>query len=175
MLDAVLLLAVVWARPSRPTARAPGDPVPGQTYPATPYLRRLTADNGWRAELIRDRHGEPAAIVAVRVGPSWPDSVAIEGEDRCVATSPHLPRLRAARRAWRVAPRWARPGTPVPDSRRAVAARAAQRHPRGGWPFDLPRPSVVDAIFYLDPTGWVWRQLPRLNRRPPGLFTTPGR
>lgn len=42
-----------------------------QTYPATPYLRRLTLANGWRAELIRDRHGEPTAIVAVRVGPTW--------------------------------------------------------------------------------------------------------
>jgi len=56
-----------------------------QTYPATPYLRRLTLANGWRAELIRDRHGEPAAIVAVCIGPTWTDAVAIEGEDRAVA------------------------------------------------------------------------------------------
>lgn len=56
-----------------------------QTYPATPYLRRLTAANGWRAELIRDEHGDPLVIVAIRVGPDWTDSVAIEGEDRCVA------------------------------------------------------------------------------------------
>ena len=41
-----------------------------QTYPATPYLRRLTLANGWRAELIRDRHGEPTAIVAVCIGPT---------------------------------------------------------------------------------------------------------
>ncbi len=55
------------------------------TYPATPYLRQLTAANGWRPELVRDRHGQPVAIVAVRIGPTWTDSVAIEGEDRCVA------------------------------------------------------------------------------------------
>lgn len=54
-------------------------------YPATPYLRRLTPTNGWRGQLIRDRHGQPVAIVAVRIGPTWTDSVAIEGEDRCVA------------------------------------------------------------------------------------------
>jgi hypothetical protein len=59
--------------------------VTGPTYPATPYLRCLTPANGWRAELIRDRHGEPVAIVAVRVGPTWTDAVAIEGEDRTVA------------------------------------------------------------------------------------------
>ena len=56
-----------------------------QTYPATPYLRRLTAANGWHGELIFDGHGNPLVIVAVRVGPSWTDAVAIEGEDRCVA------------------------------------------------------------------------------------------
>ena len=57
----------------------------GPTYPATPYLRRMTVANGWRAELIRDRDGEPVAIVAVRAGPTWTDAVAIEGEDRTVA------------------------------------------------------------------------------------------
>ncbi len=58
----------------------------GRTYyPATPYVRRLTPQNGWRGRLIRDRHGQPVAIVAVRIGPTWTDSVAIEGEDRCVA------------------------------------------------------------------------------------------
>ncbi len=57
----------------------------GRTYPATPYLRRLTAANGWRGQLIRDRHGQPVVIVTVRAGPTWTDSVAIEGEDRCVA------------------------------------------------------------------------------------------
>lgn len=56
-----------------------------ETYPATPYIRRLTAAKGWRRELIPDRHGEPVAIVAVRAGSRWTDSVAIEGEDRCVA------------------------------------------------------------------------------------------
>jgi len=54
-------------------------------YPATPYLRRMTAANGWRGDLICDRHGEPVAVVAVRVGPTWTDAVAIEGEDRTVA------------------------------------------------------------------------------------------
>lgn len=57
----------------------------GQTYPATLYLRRMTTENGWRGEIVRDRHGEPVAIVAVRIGFVWTDSVAIEGEDRCVA------------------------------------------------------------------------------------------
>ena len=55
------------------------------TYPAMPYLRRLTAVNGWRHELIRDEHGDPAVLVAVRVGATWTDSVVIEGEDRAVA------------------------------------------------------------------------------------------
>jgi hypothetical protein len=59
--------------------------VTAQTYQATTYVRRLTPDNGWRGQLIRDRHGQPVAVVAVRVGPTWTDSVAIEGEDRCVA------------------------------------------------------------------------------------------
>lgn len=57
----------------------------GQTNPATPYVRRLTPANGWRAELIRDAHGHPEVIVAVRIGPVWTDSVAIEGEDRTIA------------------------------------------------------------------------------------------
>lgn len=57
----------------------------GQTYPSTPYLRGLTAANGWRGQLVRDRHGQPYAIVAVRIGPEWTDAVAIEAEDRCVA------------------------------------------------------------------------------------------
>lgn len=57
----------------------------GETYPATPYLRRLTAANGWHGQLVRNRHGEPVAIVTVRIGPAWTDSVAIEGEDRVIA------------------------------------------------------------------------------------------
>lgn len=59
--------------------------VTGQTYPATPYLRWLTAANGWQGQMVRDWHGEPFAIVTVRIGPTWTDSLAIEGEDRCVA------------------------------------------------------------------------------------------
>jgi len=59
--------------------------VTAPTYPATPYLRRLTAANGWWLELIGDEHGNPAVLVAVRVGGTWTDSVAIEGEDRAVA------------------------------------------------------------------------------------------
>ncbi len=55
------------------------------TYPSTPYLRRLTAADGWHGRLIRDEHGNPLVIVTVRVGPTWTDSVAIEGEDRAVA------------------------------------------------------------------------------------------
>jgi len=43
------------------------------------------AAHGWRADLIRDRHGEPAAIDAVHIGSTWTDAVAIEGEDRTVA------------------------------------------------------------------------------------------
>lgn len=57
----------------------------GQTYPSTPYLRRLTTANGWHGQLIRDRHGQPVAIVTVRIGPTWTDAVAIEGEDRVIA------------------------------------------------------------------------------------------
>ena len=59
----------------------------GRTYPATAYLRRLTADNGWCSELIRDRHGEPVAVVAVHLGPDWTDAVAIKDEDRCARTA----------------------------------------------------------------------------------------
>lgn len=55
------------------------------TYSATPYLRRLTAANGWRGQLIRDHHGRADVIVAVRVGPTFTDAVAIESEQRCVA------------------------------------------------------------------------------------------
>ncbi len=55
------------------------------TYPATPYLRRLTADHGWQGRLITDEHGDPLVIVTVRVGPTWTDAVAIEGEHRAVA------------------------------------------------------------------------------------------
>ncbi len=29
------------------------------TYPATRYLRRLTADHGWQGRLITDEHGDP--------------------------------------------------------------------------------------------------------------------
>ncbi|MQA16391.1 MAG: hypothetical protein GEV09_20265 [Pseudonocardiaceae bacterium] len=57
----------------------------GDLYPSTKYVRRLTAARGWQRELIPDRHGRPVAIVAARVGPRWTDSIAIEGEDRCIA------------------------------------------------------------------------------------------
>lgn len=40
-----------------------------QTYPSTRYLQQLTVANGWRPELIPDRHGRPLAVVVVRVGP----------------------------------------------------------------------------------------------------------
>lgn len=55
------------------------------TYAATPYLRRLTAANGWRGQLIQDQHGRADAIVTVRIGPVWTDAVAIAGEDRTIA------------------------------------------------------------------------------------------
>ncbi len=78
-----MVTAAALAVPAGVAGRWPDD---GCThYPATPYVRRLTPGNGWRGQLIRDRHGEPVAIVAVRIGPTWTDSVAIEGEDRCVA------------------------------------------------------------------------------------------
>lgn len=57
----------------------------GVIYPATPYLRLMTAANGWHGQLVRDRHGQVDVIVAVRIGPVWTDAVAIEAEDRCVA------------------------------------------------------------------------------------------
>jgi hypothetical protein len=59
--------------------------VTGEEYPATRYVRRLTVANGWCHELLPDRHGNPAVLVAVRIGDTWTDSVAIEGEDRTVA------------------------------------------------------------------------------------------
>lgn len=45
----------------------------------------MTADNGWHARLIRDRQGRADRIVAVRIGPTFTDAVAIEAESRCVA------------------------------------------------------------------------------------------
>ncbi len=75
---------VVRGRPSV-SPRAGGDPVIDEIYAATPYLRRLTAANGWRGDLLRDAHGEPVAVVTVRVGPRWTDSVAIAGETDTVA------------------------------------------------------------------------------------------
>ena len=57
----------------------------GSGYPATPLLRRLTAANGWHHDLARDAGGEPVAVVAVRVGPVWTDSVAIAGENEILA------------------------------------------------------------------------------------------
>lgn len=54
-------------------------------YPATPYLRRMTRENGWHGQLVRDRQGRADVIVAVRIGPTWTDAVAIESEARCVA------------------------------------------------------------------------------------------
>ncbi|MGH4018950.1 MAG: hypothetical protein ACRDT0_06855 [Pseudonocardiaceae bacterium] len=55
------------------------------SYPATPLLQRLTVRNGWHHDLVSDDRGEPVAMVAVRVGPVWTDSVAIAGEDQTVA------------------------------------------------------------------------------------------
>ncbi len=54
----------------------------GAEYPATPLLRRLTAANGWQHDLARDALGVP---VAVRIGPTWTDSVAIAGENQTLA------------------------------------------------------------------------------------------
>jgi hypothetical protein len=54
-------------------------------YPATPYLRRMTRENGWHAQLVRDQQGRADRIVAVRVGPTFTDAVAIEAESCCVA------------------------------------------------------------------------------------------
>ena len=73
------------SRPSRLAACAGGYPVTGSTYPATPLLGRLTAAHGWRHELARDAHGEPVAVVAVRIGLTWTDSVAIAGENEALA------------------------------------------------------------------------------------------
>ncbi len=57
----------------------------GPGYPATPLLRRLTTANGWQHDLVCDAHGEPVAVVALRVGPVWTDSVAIAGENETIA------------------------------------------------------------------------------------------
>jgi len=59
--------------------------VTGPGYPATPLLRRLTAAHGWHHDLACHAHGEPVAVVAVRVGPVWTDSVAIAGESETLA------------------------------------------------------------------------------------------
>lgn len=64
----------------------------GPPYPSDKYAAQLTVAAGWHRELIPDRHGQPVAIVAVRVGPRWTDSVAIEAEDRCVAMRHHTRR-----------------------------------------------------------------------------------
>jgi len=57
----------------------------GTGYPATLLLRRLTAAHGWSHELARDAHGEPIVVVAVRIGSTWTDSVAIAGENETLA------------------------------------------------------------------------------------------
>jgi hypothetical protein len=59
--------------------------VSDSSYPATPLLRRLSAGNGWRHDVICDPHSQLEAMVAVRVGPVWTDSVAIAGEDQTLA------------------------------------------------------------------------------------------
>ncbi len=43
-----------------------------QCYPATPYLHRLTPADGWRGGLVRDEHGNPLVVVAVRIVPTEP-------------------------------------------------------------------------------------------------------
>lgn len=55
------------------------------TYAATPYLTRMAAEGRWQGHLVHDEHGQPSAILAVRVGRVWTDAVAIESEDRTVA------------------------------------------------------------------------------------------
>ncbi len=70
-------------RPSGPASC--GCPVTGPAYPATPLLRRLTAVHGWRHELARDAHGDLIAVVAVRIGSTWTDTVAITGENETLA------------------------------------------------------------------------------------------
>jgi len=57
----------------------------GLDYPATPLLRRLTVAHGWHHELACDAHGKPIAVVAVRIGSTWTDSVAIAGENETLA------------------------------------------------------------------------------------------
>jgi hypothetical protein len=59
--------------------------VTGPGYPATPLLRRLTVAHGWHHQLARDAQGVPVAVVAVRVGSTWTDSVAIAGENKTLA------------------------------------------------------------------------------------------
>ncbi len=65
-----------------------GYPVTGPTYPATQLLRQLTAAHGWCHALARDTHGQPVAVVAVRVGSTWTDAVAIAGENETLAMRP---------------------------------------------------------------------------------------
>jgi hypothetical protein len=63
--------------------------VTGYWHPAFRYAEQMTRENGWRHDVLPDRHGRPVALVAVRVGPRWTDSVAIEGEDRVIAMRHH--------------------------------------------------------------------------------------
>ncbi len=68
--------------PPRPASPPDGDTVSGPGYPGTPLLARLTPANGWRHDVVGDNRG---ALVAVRIGPVWSDSVAIVGEDQTLA------------------------------------------------------------------------------------------
>jgi hypothetical protein len=54
-------------------------------HPPLALLRKLTPEHGWHGELVRDARGEPVAVVAVRVGARWTDSVAIAGENETLA------------------------------------------------------------------------------------------
>ncbi|MGH4017881.1 MAG: hypothetical protein ACRDT0_01280, partial [Pseudonocardiaceae bacterium] len=69
--------------PRPPPPRAGGALMAG--YSATPLLALLTAANGWHHDLMGDDRGQPYALIAVRIGPVWTDSVAIAGEDQTIA------------------------------------------------------------------------------------------
>jgi hypothetical protein len=117
-------------------------PVTGSGYRATPLLRLLTAANGWQHDVARDARGEPVAVVAVRVGPVWTDSVAIAGENETLAMldyeSGRGPRTRARRhpslRARRGSPRGSRgrDGAPRRVLIERCSCRPAHRNGRYG-------------------------------------------
>lgn len=52
---------------------------------ALALVSKLSTAAGWAGQLIRDADGRADVIVAVRVGPTWTDTVAMAGETQTLA------------------------------------------------------------------------------------------